>query len=117
VALVPDGPALDPEQAPTEPPTPCEPSKEDAVVDEFDRAVREAARLAVEHRDAVLVALDAASGVYAYSLESQREWLRERASLLEENARLRNEIRQWRTDVRIDEIAVGYDADEEVEEP
>lgn len=107
----------DPERAPTEPPPPCEPSREDAVVDEFDRAVREAARLSGEHRDAVLVALDAAAGVYAYSLESQREWLRERSALLEENARLRAEIQRWRSERETDEIAVGYEPTEEVEEP
>jgi hypothetical protein len=49
--------------------------------------------------------------------EAKREWMLERAALLEENARLRAEIQQWRTGRQTDEIAVGYEPTEEVEEP
>jgi hypothetical protein len=84
---------LDPEQAPTEPPPPP-----DAVeINMLVAAVERAKQLCRQFDDASQFALNLARECVELSDEAKCEWLLERAALLEENARLRAELQQWRT--------------------
>lgn len=100
---------VDQEQEDTEPPPVAD-------LDMLVAAVERAKSLCQQFDESSRFALNLAREYVELSDEAKREWLIERAALLEENARLRAELQQWRTGRQTDEIAVGYEPTEEVEE-